>query len=334
MRDKKSLLILCLGLLLFLVFLSLLSLSLGDSRSGLMDVIDSFLGNADDSVFSIIVKARLPRILVSILAGASLALSGALLQTLTRNPLADSGILGINTGAGFVVTLMIVAFNVSSPSAIRFIPLYAMLGGCATIFLVYLLAYQPHRPIRPTRLVLGGVAVSTMISGFMIALMTTVNRQKVAYIVKWLGGTFGGDDWPTIRLVTPFLLILWLLVYSQSRTLNILGLNEQTAQGVGLPLKQARIIILALSTALAALSVVLAGNIGFIGLVAGHIGRRLAGGNHHFALPAIALIGSIILLIADSLIRIFFVGTGIPTGTLVSILGAPYFLYIMRKANR
>ncbi|EHJ52108.1 FecCD family ABC transporter permease [Streptococcus macacae] len=321
--------------LIFLLFIfSPISLSIGQVRFSVFDILDIFLGRSSDAMVMIITNIRLPRILVCLFAGASLALSGMLLQTLTHNPLADSGILGINTGAGIVIALTISYLNIENRLIISFLPVMAMLGGCFTILLVYFIARQKNNNISPTRLIITGVGVSTMLSGTMVSIVGSINRYKVDYIVHWLSGQISGDNWTTLLILAPLLVFLWLWTYSRSQTLNIMNLNDHTALALGLRLQKERLVTLILATSLAAFSVILVGNIAFIGLVAGHIARRLLGSNHFISLPAAMLIGMLILLLADTVGRVFLIGTGIPTGLIVSILGAPYFLYLMTKADK
>ncbi|BAQ23710.1 FecCD family ABC transporter permease [Streptococcus troglodytae] len=321
-------------LILLLSLFSLISLSIGQVSFSVFDILDIFLGRSSDAMMMIITNIRLPRILVCLLAGGSLALSGMLLQTLTHNPLADSGILGINTGAGMVITLTISYLNIESHLVISFLPVIAMLGGCLTILLVFLIARQKNNNISPTRLIITGVGVSTMLSGTMVSIVGSVNRYKVDYIVHWLSGQISGDNWTTLMILSPLLFTLWIWTYSRSQTLNIMNLNDHTALALGLRLQKERLITLTLATSLAALSVILVGNITFIGLVAGHIARKLLGSNHFISLPSAMLIGMLILLSADTIGRVFLIGTGIPTGLIVSILGAPYFLYLMTRIEK
>lgn len=321
-------------LLLLTITLFIISLSVGYSRASVLDVIDFFLGRTSASTSLIIGRIRLPRILACVLGGASLAMSGILLQTLTRNPLADSGILGINTGAGLAVALVVSLLDINQSLVMSSMPLFSMLGGGATVLLVYLISRRPNRNISPTRLIITGVGISTMLSGIMVSIVSKIDDYKVDYIVSWLSGKITGDDWSTLIIMAPLLIIVWLLTYSRSHPLNIMNLNEQTALALGLNLQKERLINLVLSTALAAFSVVLVGNITFVGLVAGHISRRFVGSNHRLSLPASMLIGIIILLSADTVGRLFLVGTGIPTGLVVSFIGAPYFLYLMTKLEK
>lgn len=313
--------------------LSLISLSLGSSHLSLISIVKAFLGMTDHKTQFIILSIRLPRILATLVAGASLALSGMLLQTLTQNPLADSGILGINAGAGIVVATTISLMTVTNPTILALLPFLAMAGAFITVFTVFLISRKKNHDISPVRLIITGVGVSTMLSGIMISIVGNIDRFKVEYVVNWLSGRVSGDDWQTLLIVSPLLIGLWLLTYSRSRSLNIMALNEQTATALGLKLQKERLITLLLATALAALSVVLVGNITFIGLLAGHITQKYVGRNHFFALPAGLLVGMLILLIADTLGRVFLVGTNIPTGIVVSIIGAPYFLYLMKQTD-
>lgn len=327
-KFKGILILLC----LILLGLFLLSLTLGSSHLSLTTILKALLRQTDKKTSLILLNIRLPRVLAALLAGASLALSGLLLQTLTRNPLADSGILGINAGAGIVIALAISFFK-TTPSFIAFLPLLAMAGAFTTVMVVYLISRKQNHDIDPFRLIITGVGISTMLSGLMVSIIGNIDRFKVQYIVNWLSGQISGDNWPTLLLISPLLIALWLLAYSRSRSLNIMTLNEQTATALGLNLLKERWITLLLSTALASLSVVMVGNITFIGLIAGHISRKFVGSNHLILLPVTLLMGMIILLIADTIGRVFLVGTGIPTGLVVSIIGAPYFIYLMKTSR-
>ena len=292
----------------------LLSLSMGYARSSFLDVIDLILGQSSSAMTFIMTTIRLPRIIACLFGGASLAISGMLLQTLTKNPLADSGILGINTGAGFMIALVIGYLNITSASAIS-------------------LARKKNHGISPTRLIVTGVGVSTMLSGVMVSITSTLSPDKMDYIISFLSGKVSGATWENISLFAPIFVLLWIITYSRSRYLNIMALNEQTALALGLDLKRERLITIILSTALAALSVVMIGNITFVGLVAGHITRRFMGGDHRIILPFGMMTGMILLLVADTIGRVLLVGSGIPTGLIVSCIGAPYFLWLMSKTK-
>ena len=328
-RTRLILIILALSL----SSLILLALSVGYARYSLFDVLDVLTGRASGNVSLIVTRIRLPRILACLLGGGSLALSGLLLQNLTKNPLADSGILGINAGAGLVVALVVGFFDLSDIKTMALTPFLGMLGGMGTIMLVYLISRKKNHGISPTRLIIAGIGMSSMLSGLMITLISNIDHFKVGFIVSWLSGSISGGSWSKILLFAPILFLLWGLTYTQSQSLNIMNLNEQTALALGLHLQKQRLIILILSTALASLSVVLIGNITFIGLVAGHITRKLLGSDRHITIPSALMLGMILLLIADTIGRLLLVGTGIPTGIVVTLIGAPYFLYLMSRVS-
>lgn len=332
MREKHILRkFVILGFLL--TCLVILSLSIGYAHSSLGDLLDILSGNANDAMLFIITRIRLPRILACMLGGASLALAGLLLQTLTRNPLADSGILGINTGAGLVVSLVIGLSDKIHPNFISMMPLFAVFGGGMTVLVVYLVARKKNYGIHPTRLIITGVGISSLLAGIMVSIISRLDDFKMEYIVQWLSGKVNGGDWETLTFYAPLIILIWGLAYSRSRSLNIMNLNDQTAMALGLQLQKERLITLGLATTLASLSVVLVGNITFVGLVSGHITRKWVGSDHRFSIPAAMMIGTGLLLLADTIGRVLLVGTGIPTGIIVAMIGAPYFLYLMRKTQ-
>lgn len=299
----------------------------------LLSVIKVLLRESNSAMTLIITKIRLPRILAACVGGGSLALSGLLLQSLTRNSLADSGILGINTGAGVTLAILVSFSSLNQTILSQFLPLFAMFGASLTIFSVYQLSLTKQGKINPTRLMITGVGVTTMLSSLMVALVGNVNRYKVDLVINWLSGQITGDDWSTLTLIAPLLILLWLVVFYQAHHLNTMTLSDDTAIGLGLALNAQRLVTLALATALASLSVLLVGNISFIGLMAGHTSKRLVGNDHRLTIPTSLFIGILILLIADTIGRVYLVGSNIQTGILVSLIGAPYFLYLMAKTK-
>lgn len=322
---KKKAIFLFLSLLL--ISLSCLSLIIGYSKLGLTDLLASMSGQASSATQLIFWKIRLPRLMVSILAGGALASSGHLFQTLTRNPLADSGILGVNAGAGLLLTLSL-TWNISFPLSQ---PLLALVGGFLATGLVYLLAYKKSQGLEPTRLVLTGVGMASLFSSSMISLMVRFDRYKLDSIIGWLSGRYVGDDWQTISLVGLGLLVLCILSWLQFSKLNILQLDASLGTGLGLDRQKESTIVLVLATSLASLSSLLVGNTAFIGLLASHLAKQLVGKNHQYSLPLAFLIGSILLIISDIVARSLLVGTGIPTGLVLTIIGAPYFLLLLKK---
>lgn len=322
---KKKAIFLFLSLLL--ISLSCLSLIIGYSKLGLTDLLTTMSGQASSATQLIFWKIRLPRLIVSILAGGALAISGHLFQTLTRNPLADSGILGVNAGAGLLLTLALtwnISFQLSQP-------LLALAGGFLATGLVYLLAYKKGQGLEATRLVLTGVGLASLFSSSMVSLMVRFDRYKLDSIIGWLSGRYVGDDWQTISLVGPSLLVLCLFSFIRFSRLNILQLEADLGIGLGLNRQKESILVLILATSLASLSSLLVGNTAFVGLLASHLAKQLVGKQHKYSLPLAFLIGSILLIIADIIARSLLVGTGIPTGLVVTLVGAPYFLLLLKK---
>ncbi|KHD45761.1 FecCD family ABC transporter permease [Streptococcus hongkongensis] len=330
--TKKRFIPLVTSLLFLVALLMVFSLSIGDSQLSLLAVFDALFGKADVQTTFIITTIRLPRILAALFGGASLAISGMLLQTLSKNPLADSGILGINAGAGIAVTLVTI-FATDCPLLITYLPLLVILAAIITVTLVYGLSLNKSGHLKSHSLIITGVGLSLMLSSLMIAITSQVNPFKLDSIIHWLSGQIVGDNWPSLSLAIPGMIILLGLAYARSHSLNILSLTDETALSLGLSIEKERIITLGLSTSLAALSVLLLGNITFIGLIAGHIASQLIGSDHRQKMPLAALLGMLFLLFADTIVRVFLVGTGITTGIVISILGAPYFLYLMSKTK-
>ena len=219
-------------------------------------------------------------------------MSGVLLQTFTRNPLADSGTLGINAGAGVIITLAISKLEVTDPFYIRYLPFIATFGGMMTVALIYLISHQKGQAISPVKLIIAGVTLSTILSSSMIAITGRVNQNKLTYVVSWLAGKITGNNWESLAIAGPFLLLFWLLTYLRSHKLNILSLNDETALGLGLHLKRERQITLLLASALVAFSLSLAGNIVFIGMLASHISKRFLPSDHRLLFPAAMLLGA------------------------------------------
>lgn len=274
---------------------------------------------------------RLPRIIVTILAGTGLAISGAILQSITKNPLSDPGVLGIHAGAGLMVVVYVMYFSSESTSFIYIIPLFAFVGGFSVMLVIYLLSYKRGEGIDPTRLILVGVGMATAINGAIFTLTARLEEEKNAFIANWIAGRIWGDDWTFVIALFPWILILLPIVFSKSHILNVLHLNEKVSIGLGVRVERERNILLLLAVALAAASASVSGGIAFIGLMAPHIARSLVGPRHQSFLPIAAILGAVLLLISDTIGRSLLDPSGIPAGIIVTIIGAPYFLYLMVK---
>lgn len=306
-------------------------LSVGYSSLGITQLFPTLFGNGEMSDEFILFSIRMPRIIILVLAGMALAVAGTLLQTLTKNDLADPGIIGINAGAGVGITVMYLFAKGELGGFSYALPIVGFLSAMITAFFIYIFSYEKGKGIQPFKLVLVGVGFAAAMSGVMIMLISSADRDDVAFIASWLAGNIWGGDWPYVWALLPWLIILIPFVIFKANNLNILGLSEQTAIGLGASLQKERMILLIIAVALAAAAVSVTGGIGFVGLMAPHIAKSLVGPRHQRMLPIAIFIGPILLLVADAIGRSLLSDVSIPVGIIVAIIGAPYFLYLLRK---
>lgn len=295
-------------------------------------LIPTLLGQGTFKEEFILFSVRLPRMVITLLAGMALALSGAVLQGITRNDLADPGIVGINAGAGVAIAVFFLFFPVKADTFVFALPFVAFVGALLTACLIYVCAYSRHTGLQPVRLVLTGVGFSMALSGTMIVLISSAERQKVDFIAKWLAGNIWGTDWPFIWALVPWLAILIPFTLCKANRLDILALNEPVAIGVGVSVERERLVLLLTAVALAASAVSVTGGIAFIGLMAPHMAKALVGPRHHVLIPVSVLLGGWLLLLADTTGRHLLDPDGIPAGIMAALLGAPYFLYLLLKS--
>jgi len=298
-----------------------------------IELVRTLFGMGTDKQNIILFDFRLPRIVISILVGMALAVSGSILQGVSRNALADPGILGINSGAGLAVMLFISFFPTTTAAPVFFLPILAFVGAAATAILIYVLAYKRGEGISPTRLLLTGVAVAAGISAAMIVLTLRLSPENYQFVAIWMAGSIWGSNWSFVLALLPWILILLPIAYSKARVLNTFNLGEIPAMGLGLAIEKERLILLAIAVGLAGASVSVSGGIGFIGLIAPHLARQLVGAKHQYLLPTAALIGSLLLITADTIGRWILQPSEIPAGIVVAVIGAPYFLYLLARSK-
>ncbi|MFF2288607.1 FecCD family ABC transporter permease [Peribacillus butanolivorans] len=321
-----------LGALFALIIITIIiGTSLGYSNLSYDRLIPTLFGQGTFKEEFILFSIRLPRIIITLLAGMALALSGAILQGITRNDLADPGIIGINSGAGVAIAVFFLFFPIDTGSFVYMIPLVAFIGALLTACLIYVLSYKRRVGLEPVRLVLIGVGFSMALSGMMIVLISSAERSKVDFISKWLAGNIWGTDWPFIWAILPWLVILIPFTLYKANRLNLLGLSEPVAIGVGVSIEKERIVLLITAVALAAAAVSVTGGIAFIGLMAPHIAKSLVGPRNQLFIPVAILIGGWLLLLADTIGRNIVEPEGIPAGIMVALIGAPYFMYLLLK---
>ncbi len=327
-KKQRIIMVILLGLIMTTV---IIGMGKGYSSLSFDRLLPTLLGEGTFKEEFVLFSIRLPRIIITILAGMALALSGAILQGITRNDLADPGIIGINSGAGVAVTVFFLFFPVNSNSFALFLPLVAFIGAFIAASVIYLFSYSRQTGLHPLRMVITGVGFSLSLSGIMILLISSADRIKVEFIAKWLAGNIWGTDWPFIWALLPWLcLFIPFALYKASR-LDLLGLSEPVAVGIGVAIEKERIQLLLVAVALAASAVSVTGGIAFIGLMAPHMAKALLGPRNKLTIPVTILLGGWLLLLADTLGRSLVGPDGIPAGIMVALIGAPYFLYLLMK---
>lgn len=320
-----------LGLLILVVFM--ISMNTGYIRLAPLDIIKTLLGEGTEKQRLILYDFRLPRIVISVMVGAGLAVSGCILQGIARNELADPGILGINSGAGLAVILFLFYFPANEAAPVFLLPLLALIGAGLTAALIYALAFDRHEGLSPMRLILTGIAVAAGISAAIIVFSIKLDPERYQFVAIWLAGNIWGTNWKFVLALLPWLFVLLPFVFYKARVLNVLSLGEKMAVGLGTPIEKERLGLLAAAVGLAGSCVAVGGGIGFVGLICPHLARKLVGPKHQFLLPASALAGGLLVILSDTLGRSIFQPTEIPTGIVVAVIGAPYFLYLLAKSK-
>jgi iron complex transport system permease protein len=327
---KKQRIIIATSLLL-IVLTMIASLGLGYSSVSYDRILPTLLGNGTFKEEFVLFEIRLPRIIVTLLAGMALAISGSILQGLTRNDLADPGIIGINSGAGLGIAVFFLFFPIDAASFAYMLPLVAFMGALVTAVLIYLFSYKKGFGLQPIRLILVGIGFSMALSGAMIVIISAAERQKVDFIARWLAGNIWGTDWPFIWALLPWLIVLIPFTLYKANRLNLLSLSDPVAIGVGVSIEKERIVLLLTAVALAASAVSVTGGIAFIGLMAPHLAKALIGPRNQLFLPIAVLIGGWLLLFADTIGRNLLEPEGIPAGIMTALIGAPYFVYLLLR---
>ncbi|QLE59274.1 iron ABC transporter permease [Nostoc sp. TCL26-01] len=302
-----------------------LSLSQGAVPLTTSELWQALLRQGDPIKQTIIWDLRLPRITAALIVGAALGMSGALLQGMLRNSLADPFILGISAGAGLIVIVMIVLQVL--PIAI---PLAAWIGGILTSAIVILLG-RAGSGISVERLILGGVAVSSLLGAVQSTLLLLAEDGQIQIALSWLVGSLNGRGWQEIYTAGPYIMVALLAGWLLARSVNVLALGDDLAVGLGVSLTRSRLLIGGVATLLAAGAVSISGLIGFVGLVVPHGVRLIVGTDHRFVLPLSALAGAWLLVFADLLSRLGTVE--LPVGSVTALLGSPLFIWLLYRRS-
>ncbi|WP_411346995.1 FecCD family ABC transporter permease [Paenibacillus sp. WLX2291] len=277
---------------------------------------------------------RLPRMIAAILIGGGLAISGAIMQGLSRNILADPGLMGVHSGAGLsIVLLMYFVFQsktITNYNAMS-IPFFAFLGAMLTAISIYMLAWR--KGILPVRLILVGIGIGEGLRAAYVILSLKLNDEVYMSATVWLAGSLTGTGWSIIWSTFPWIVTLSLWAFYNYRHLDILSFGESTVASLGIRMDRARLKFLLMSVGISGACVAAGGGIGFIGLMAPHIARRLIGNTYKYVIPVSALVGALLLLICDWCARTMVPKMELPAGILVSAIGAPYFLYLLFRSK-
>jgi len=274
----------------------------------------------------IVWNIRLPRVIVAAIVGMNLAVSGAIFQAVTRNELASPFILGVSSGAGLMILLVLVVFG----GLAAFLPLVAAVGGAGAFLLVYVIAWK--NGTSPVRLVLAGVIVGTVFNSLQTALFFFADDIGVVQsAIAWTTGSLTGTDWEQVRIVLPWSVVAILLAVVAARQCNVLLLGEQTAKSLGMSIEKVRFGLSGVAVLAAAASIAVAGIVGFVGLIVPHVVRNLVGSDYKKVIVGCLFVGPALLVGADVGARLAFSPVQIPVGIVTGIVGGPYFLYLMRK---
>ena len=313
-------------LLLFLVLAlagGVISMMMGSVEIPLQEILGALAG-AGGTHAQILWNIRLPRTLVAALVGIDLALAGTILQAIMKNPLADPHIIGISSGAGLMGILVLLLF----PEHSELVTPAAFVGAMGAAVLIYLLAWK--NGIQPIRIILAGVAVSAFLGAGISALMILYS-DRVHNALMWMVGGLSARSWPHVAMLWPYTLVGFVLAVIAARHLNILQLGDAMARSLGMRVELTRLALTAVAAILAASAVAVVGLLGFVGLIVPHVARLLVGSDHRALLPAAALLGAATLLYSDTFARVAFAPVGLPVGIIMAALGAPFFLFLLRR---
>ena len=317
-----------------LILSALIALMSGSYAMTIGEVVNTLFGNGSKAQNVVIFDLRLPRICVAIFVGIALSTAGCILQGITKNPLAEPGMIGINAGAALAVVMLISSrstayYNAISMSTIYLMPLVSFLGAFLVSLLIYFLSYK--KGVKPTRLILVGIGVNSGVNAIITLYQLNMSKGDYNQAMTWISGSLWGSSWVYFKIVAPVVILLFAIVYYKSKTLDVLALGDELATGLGISVAKETRVFLVLAVALSAIATSVAGNIAFLGLLGPHIGKRLVGPKHRRLIPIAALISSCLILIADTASRNLFTPLEIPVGITLSVIGVPYFIYLMMK---
>lgn len=331
--DKKALFVF-IGLVVGAAAIFVISTGLGEMKISPLNVLKVLFGGGTEMESLVIKSFRLPRIIVALLAGMGLAVAGGILQGMIRNPLASPDILGITGGAAVAVVGFLALFSDKNhvlTVSIHWLPVAAFVGATVVSFLIYLLAWK--NGVSPIRLILIGIGLMSLTKALTTLMMVLGPIYQTSQANIWITGTVYGSTWKSVGVIVPWIAILIFIVLIYARNINIQELGDEVATGLGGRVQRQRFVLMMLSTGLVGGAVAFAGGIGFVGLMAPHMARRIVGSSFGALLPVSALLGGILVMLADLVGRMVFSPLEIPAGVFTASIGAPYFIYLLYKTR-
>ncbi|KGA97168.1 iron ABC transporter permease [Alkalihalobacillus alcalophilus ATCC 27647 = CGMCC 1.3604] len=320
-RRRKGLIIFA---PLLLIIVSLFGLTYGSVSVPFTEIWRVLTGNEPSIYQTILVDLRLPRILIGLLVGACLAVAGCILQGVMRNPLADPGIIGVTAGGGLMASMTMLVF----PHLSYMLPISAFLGAFVTAMIIYFLAWD--KGASPLKIILAGVAINALVGAVQNGLMV-IFSDRIQSVIPWLAGGLNGRSWYHLEFMAPYAIVGLLLSLLAIKPANLLLLGDDSAKLLGQKVELQRFLLITLAAFLAGAAVSVAGLIGFVGLVVPHAIRLLIGEDYRYLLPLSAVYGAILVVLADTIARSWFDPIELPVGVLLAALGAPFFLYLLKK---
>ncbi|HAK41719.1 MAG TPA: iron ABC transporter permease [Clostridium sp.] len=326
-------------LLLLILFAFYLHLTNGMFNISVIEVFETLFNLNDNEKFRLVVfEFRLPRIIISVLIGIGLSIAGLFLQGITKNELADPGILGINSGASAAVIMYMyfVNFNSSVSNGSNFFSIFAMpifgfIGGILAAILILLFSRNNNK-MDMQRLILTGIAINSGFSAISMLFSMKMNSSDFEFAAIWQAGSIYNANWSFIYMMLPWIIILGIYLYNKVHLLDYFQLEESSIVSLGINLEKEKRKLLFACVGLISSCVCVAGNIGFIGLMAPHIARQLVGIKHRKLMPVTALVGVLLLILSDFIAKTVFAPSELAVGIVISIIGIPYFIYLLYKS--